>query len=158
MGEGLWKVSHQPFRLCIVFFGQKPEIVSKRQESLKQLLCFLATTLKNIGIDQPKRAGEKCAFSCRQAIHALRAMVGIALDQSIAKQFFLNGLHRSLDARIMRRKKTDQRDHQQAGIDLSRSIILRKGVARRIEPLVAYVLMDLLSNPFPAGCIAGKME
>ncbi len=43
----------------------------------------------------------------------------------------------------------DQRDHQQARIERFRPVVLREGVALRIESLLADLVVDLLAHPAP---------
>src|SRR5581483_8982938 len=74
----------------------------------------------------------------------------VALDKTIVQQLALNAGNRAGDARILGRQKTDQRNHQQAGIWLRRAVILHEGILVAVEALFAYLVVDGIAERTPA--------
>src|SRR5580658_11236670 len=76
--------------------------------------------------------------------------------KTVLHQMGFDGFYRADHACIFWRKKTNQRHHQEAGVEVFGSVILHKGIHIRIEALPADLLMNGTTKFFPSGDIYGE--
>ena len=82
----------------------------------------------------------------------------IAIDKTVAEQRPLDAFDRAADARIGRRQKTDERNHEQAGVGFFAAVILHEAIVLLAEAALAHFGMNVISHFFPARGIAGQAK
>ena len=103
------------------------------------------TPLQDVIVDKPKAARQKRAFAFRQTITGIFDFVAqnkFPIDQELV----LDGSKRSLNSWIACRKKTDERDQQQAGIEPLGAVGLHETVKIAVETALADFGMNFASN------------
>ena len=63
-------------------------------------------------------------------------------DKAVDHEIALDRFDGASDARVARRQKADQRDHQQTGIEILASIVLYECIALMVETAATHLLMD----------------
>src|SRR5215831_6587332 len=145
---GLREITQHATGERINLLAQQPHIITARQQPVEQLLRFRVTPLQNVIINEPETAREKRSFARRQAI--ARMLGFVAHDEfAIDQQPVLDRSKRSLDARVLRGKKTNDRDQQQAGIKSFRAVGLDKAAELAVEPALAHFGMDFVGDVVP---------
>ena len=155
MRKGLRKISQLPLCPRVVFLRQQADVVAKREKAVEEFTGLVAAAKQDEVVDVPEAARKKCSFTRRQPI--LGRIRVIAMDQSIDHQFTPDGLDGSTNARIIGRQETHQRDHQQAGIQLARTVGLHKTSARAVEASRTDIFVDALTNLAPPIQLRGKL-
>ena len=151
MGERLGKVAHEPTRDRVVLLGQQAEVVAQVEEPLEELAGIVVTTQQRQAVSHPERAGQEGTFSAGEAVDLARVRGAIAEDEVPFDQLSLDGLDRPPHPRVSRREESDQRDHQQAGIERIGPVVLGERSLRGVESLFAHLVVDLgpdLAPPF----------
>src|ERR1700680_578792 len=108
---------------------------------------FLMAALQFVVVRHPKRASQKRSFSVRQAVD--RRILCVASDKTISHETRFNRLDRPLYARIIGFQKSNQRHHEDAGVEMFGAVILHKRIHTRIETLLANLLVDGIAKSFP---------
>src|SRR5689334_18027638 len=92
MRESLRKITEQPARTRIVFFGHQSEIVAERQQLLEQLYRIVAPSDQSETVCQPEAACEKHPFAAGQPVET--GARRIAQNKTVADQLALDRLDR----------------------------------------------------------------
>jgi hypothetical protein len=87
--ERLRKVSQLAFGDRIVFFGQKANVVPRRQKPLEKLSGLVISPLQDVIVGQPKTTCQKHALSGREAVRPGAGV--IPKDIAIADEIVLDG-------------------------------------------------------------------
>src|SRR5215212_2940467 len=77
-------------------------------------------------------------------------MGGVTGNEAVLHQAVLDGAKRSLHALVVGRKEADQRNHEQARIELLGPEILDEGAELSIEPLTANGVVNFAPDPSPS--------
>ena len=77
-------------------------------------------------------------------------------DKAIFDEMSFDGFNRPDYTRIVRRKKANQRHHQDASVEVFASVILHKGIHIRIEAPPANLLMNGITKVCPSWYIYGE--
>src|SRR5580700_9507720 len=114
-------------------------------------------------VGEPKATGKKKPFTRGQSIGALSG--AISIDKAVGDEVLLNRCNSAKHAGVIGRQEAELRDQQQRSVDLSRSVVLDKGVALAIvgtfedlvgdaiadfDPVIAWSLIAVLVNRFDA--------
>ena len=75
VGERLGKVANQALSVRVVFLCEQADIVTEADEPLEQVLRVRGTSDQDIGVGEPKAAGEERPFAGRQAVLARSGVV-----------------------------------------------------------------------------------
>src|SRR5439155_3661703 len=73
----------------------------------------------------------------------------VAHHEAVAEELALDGLDRPAHAPIGRGEKTDERDHEQARVEVRRAERLRERVPLRVVALVADLAVDRVAERSP---------
>ena len=128
--------------------ASKPDVVAARKQTVEQLAGFGIAALQDVIVDQPEAAREKRAFARRQAVAWVFGFVAqheFVVDQ----QALLDRPKRSADPRIVRWKKADKRDQQQAGVEPLGAVGLHEAVEVAVEAALADLRMDFIGDLAP---------
>ena len=87
----------------------------------------------------------------RQSVNC--RILRIASDKTILHEMCFDGFDGTDNASIARWKKSDQRHHQEAGVQMLGAVVLHKGIEFSVEALLANLLVDGLSKCLPAGYV-----
>src|SRR5262249_8749858 len=145
---GLGKVAQHPPSERIKLLRQQAHVIAARKQAIEQSTRFRATALQDVIVDEPEAACEKRAFARRQAVARVLAFVAqekLAADQ----QALLDCAQRPTDPRIVGRKEPDDRDQQQAGIELFGAVGLDEAAELAIEAALAHFRLDLIGDLAP---------
>src|ERR1700687_3185971 len=74
MGEGLREVAELPLLGRIVFFGEQPDVVTQRQQTLEERPRVIIATEHRIVVGEPEAAGQEGAFSPGKTV---RSRIGV---------------------------------------------------------------------------------
>ena len=153
VGERLREIAHQPLRLGVVFLRQQAHVVAQTQQPFVEPLGVFMTPKEVKIVREPERAGQEGALARRQAVRPrVRA---VALHEAVVHQVLLDGLDGAANARVGGRQEADQRDHQQAGVEVLRAVILHEGAELRVEALFTDFPMDFVAA-FPPAIRPGR--
>jgi hypothetical protein len=72
------------------------------------------------------------------------------VDQAVDRQLALDGGHRALDPRVVGGQEPDQRDQEQAGVQVVGPVVLHEGVALAVVALAADLVVELAADAPPA--------
>ena len=75
----------------------------------------------------------------------------VALHEAIDEQVALDGFDRADDARIVGGQEAHEREHQAAGVELGRAVVLREGTDGRVVALLADLAMHVVAQVVPLG-------
>jgi hypothetical protein len=101
----------------IMLLGQKTNVVRSGNGSFKDRLGIAHLTHEHETVDQSERTDEERSFSSgKSVVHASRS---ITPDQSIYHQLASYPLDRFVHPVVVCGNKADERQAQQAGVDLS---------------------------------------
>src|SRR3954469_4355452 len=132
--EGLWKVCDEAFDLQVVLLRQEAKVGSQCEQALEQRSRILVAALQNVIVDQPEAAGEKNSLLADKPVHR-RGRI-IAHHKTIFEQVLLDGRHRALYSRVIRRQKADQRQQKKTRVQFLVPIGLDKAIQLGVEPFV----------------------
>ena len=100
---------------------------------------------QDIGVGEPKAAGEEGSFAGGQAVHGRGGIV--PEHEPAAQQLSLDGLDSALDARVVRRQEADLRDQQRARVQQIAVVCLGERAEIWVERSPADLLVDLCADP-----------
>src|SRR5687768_1007111 len=80
MRERLRKISEHALLRRVVLFGEQPDVVAERKQSIDQLFRFLPSSAHRVRIGEPEAASEKRAFVARQSVDLRRGVVAMHED------------------------------------------------------------------------------
>src|ERR671930_444812 len=143
----LGKIPEEPLAGDTVQLGQLADVVSQLEHAREHSLGVVVAAEQMETLREPERADEEGAFARREAVVELLA--AIASDEPVLDEIRLDRLDRRPHALLVRRKKTDERQPQQAGIDLVPSVDAREAPAPLVEALRQDVFPDLVAEPLP---------
>ena len=149
VGEGLGKVAHQPTGHRVVLLGQEAEVVAKSEEPIEELAGVVVPSQQRKAVGQPERTGQEGAFPAGQPVDVAGVDGPVPQHESPLDQLALDGLDGSPDPRVVSGQEPDQRDHQQAGVELVGSVVLGERALVGVEALVADLVVDLLADLLP---------
>ena len=149
VAECLGEVAHQPTGHRVVLLGEQSQIVAKVEQALEELAGVVLPPEQRQAVGQPERAGQERTLATGQAVDLTGVGRSVAEDEVAFHQLPLDGLHGGPDPWIGGRQEADQRDHQQAGIEAIRPVVLRERALGGVEPLVTHLVMDLLADLAP---------
>src|SRR5438105_3256842 len=145
MRECLWKIPELSLRSRIVFLRKQPEIVSDREQTLKEIARFLFSAHAMQTGNHPERARQKHAFSARQSVHTF-FFGPITKHETVLHELALDRFDRPAHSLIGKRQEPRKRHHEQTRIEGIRSVILRKGfLVWAISPRANFG-MDFIAN------------
>ena len=144
VGERLREIADQPPRHRVVLLGQQAEVVAEVEQPLEELAGIVVAPEHAQAVGQPERAGEERALPAAQAVDLTGVHGPVAEDEVALHQLPLDRLDRPPDPGVAGRQEADQRDHQQAGVELVRAVVLGEGPLLGVEALVADLVVDLL--------------
>src|SRR5919201_3012033 len=144
----LRKISEEPLAGHPVLLGQQADIVPQADCAREHSLGILEAAEQMETLGEPERAEEEGAFPGWEPVVELLA--AIASNEAVIDQICLDRLDRRLHARVVRWEKTDQRQPQQAGIDVVSPVEADEAAAFLVEALREDVLADLVTELLPA--------
>src|SRR4029453_2213454 len=77
-------------------------------------------------------------------------LVAVAPQETVTGKLPLHGRHGAADARVLRRQESDDRQEQQARVELRAAVRLRERPERLAPRLVADLCVDLVADAAPA--------
>ena len=135
VAERLREVADAGGRARVVLLGQQPDIVAQRQQPLEQLARLVAAADQREVVGQPERArrnapspgGSPSTPSRRRSCSAARSR------RSSSSRSIASTVPRTRGSSA--RQEADQRDHQQARVELARAVVLgERACAPRRSP------------------------
>jgi hypothetical protein len=106
MRKRLRKIADQALGALIVFFTQQTDVVPQGNEIAEKPLRVGNAALQNVGINEPKAAGEKRAFFWREPVVCLFRV--ITHDKTVAQQAALDCRDSNFHPRIGDGQKADR--------------------------------------------------
>src|SRR5205085_3452979 len=77
-------------------------------------------------------------------------------DEAVAAELAPDGVDRPGDALVASREEADERDVEDAGVELLRPVVLREGAAVGVVPALADLAVDLVADLLPA--VEGRLQ
>src|SRR6516225_5426643 len=102
-------------------------------------------TLQYIIVDEPKAARQESSFAGGQAVAPVFGFVP-QNEFTIDQKSVLDRPQCAADSGVLRRKKADDRDQQEAGIEPLRTIGLHKALLLTVETALADFGMDFVGD------------
>src|SRR5262245_59871849 len=146
--ERLRKVAQESPRARIVLLGQKADVVADVAKALEECARLGLLALQREIVGQPEAAREKGALTRGQPVELGDGLV--SRHEAIGREATADGLDGSEHARILRRKESDERNHQEARVEQLRAVVLQEGAELPIEPVLAHVRVDRGADVSPA--------
>lgn len=75
MRERLRKVADVALQLCVLFLGQKPQVITQSEKPFEQFFSFRQAASQGVVVDQPESAREECALFPWQAVGTVLGVV-----------------------------------------------------------------------------------
>ena len=138
--EGLRVVADETVRLRIVLFGEQADVIAQCEQCCKQAAGVASASQQREVVGQPEVAQQERRFAGGQAVNC--AGRGVPGDKAVGDQALLYGRYGAAHSRIVGRKESHQRQHQQTGVEFRRSIGLHEGSQLGVEPLTADFVVD----------------
>src|SRR5919106_3739771 len=146
--ERLREIAEQPARARVVLLGQPADVVADSQDALENLARLGQSALQGEVVGQPQGAGKERPFPRRQAIHlGPRPVAG---DEPIHGELVADRLRGRAHPSVRSRQESDERDHQQAGVDLAATVVLHEHALATVDTVTADVGVDGLAYLPPA--------
>ena len=150
MTVGLRKIAQHAAGQRIELFGEQTDVIAAREQTVEQLAGFRIAALQYVVIDEPKAARQESSFTCGQAVAGVFGFV--AQNEFIRRsavsprspEAFLGPADR------LGRKKADQRDQQQTGIEPLGAVGLHKAVKVAVETALTDFGMDFVGDLAPS--------
>ena len=149
MAVSLRKIAKHPASLGIELFREQTHVITVREQTLEQLARFVIAALKDVIVDEPEAARQKCTFTFGQAVAGIVAFVTqheFAIDQ----QSVLDRAKRPLNARVARGKETDKGNQQQTGIEPLGAIRLHEAIQLCVKSTLTNFSMNFVRDLTPA--------
>src|ERR1019366_8753901 len=86
-----------------------------------------------------ERTGEKRALATRKPVDVLGLLRVVPAHETVQRELALDGLDRPDHPGVLRWEEAHDRDHEHAGVELLRAVVLREGVAIGVEALLAHL-------------------
>ena len=80
------------------------------------------------------------------------------MHHSVLREFELDGFDGRANTRIARREKSDERHHQQTGIEFIGAVELCEGVAARVKAAFSDVVVNSFAKPGPPFAVARQFK
>src|ERR1700730_18038585 len=139
--EGLRKVAKEPFCSGIVLLGEQADVGREPDKSIEQREPLVAPAEQLVAVDEPEGAREEDAFAGRESVRAV-VMGAVAQHEPVLEQIALDRLDRSPNARVGCRQEADQREQEQACVELLRSVGPHERSEFSVKTLFAYLRVD----------------
>src|SRR5215469_6256722 len=140
MGESLREISHQAAAVRVIFLAKEAYVVAQPDQAIEKRPRLIPPSLQAVDVDQPEAAGEERSLPGRQAVR--RAFAVVTQDETVHHQAALDRRHSAAHPRIVGRQEAEDRDLQEACVDLLATIGLDEAVERRIERVAADILVN----------------
>ena len=137
------------FVVGVVLLREHADVVLQAAETLEQLARFVLASDEREVVDQPERRQQERPLAGRETVD--RVVVGrrVALHEPVDHQLALDRLDGADDPRIARRQEADAGEHEQAGVELVRAVVLHEAVLLRVEALLADLGLHLVGELAP---------
>ena len=116
VGEGLRKIAEEMCSRWVVLLREEPDVVGERHQPFEQPGGLLNPSLQHVVVGQPERACEKHTFAGGQPVDMSVGRRAIPQHEAVSDQLPFDGRDRAEHPRVVCRKETDERQHQQAGV------------------------------------------
>src|SRR5690348_11974603 len=144
MRPRLREVAHQAPRPDIVFLGQEADVVANPEQSAKERPGVRAASYQTVVVGEPETGRQKSAFRLTGRGAAL-----MTHDKALLKELLLDAFNRCDYARVLGRKKPDERKKKKAGVNFVRAIRLSEVTKTGIKAKAADVFVDFAANRPP---------
>jgi hypothetical protein len=145
VGKRLREGSDEATSVGVVLLAEQTDIVLQVQESIKERGRFVTSPEEQIHVGEPEAAREKFSFAMWQSIAR-----EVLRDESIMKELALDRGNRSDDARIMRWKKTDEGNHEQARVRPFGAVVLHEALELVVPTRSANLFVNLHAESAPS--------
>src|SRR5829696_8377610 len=150
VGERLGEVAELAAGRRVELLSQQADVVAEGEEALEDGQRLLTPAHQGQVVGQPEGAGQERPLAGRQPVHRLRPLGRVAVDEAVDHQLALDGRHRGLDPRVAGGQEPDQRDLEQAGVQVVGPVELDEGVALGVVALPAHLVVELAADRPPA--------
>ena len=103
---------------------------------------------QRVVVGQPEGAGQERAFAGGQPV--VRRSAVVAIHEAVPQQVLFDSGDGAAHARVGRGEETDQRDHQETGVEEFRAERLDEGADFGVEAVAANAVVDRLAHLAPA--------
>src|SRR6478672_4273957 len=148
VGERLREVPEQALLLRVVLLGEEADVVREADQPLEQHMRIVVPAEELVAVDEPERAGKKDAFANREPVDAVIAR-SISEDKAVTQEVALDRCDRAAHARVACGEEADERDQEQAGVELLRAVGLDEAAKRLVVPTLEHLRSDLVANLMP---------
>ena len=145
MAERLREVADLPPARDVVLLGEQAEVVGQPEQPLEQRARLVDAAVERERVDQPERAGEELALVAGQAV--------VGLPPSSSARRSRRGRARAAtasivpgDALVVAGQEADERDVQDAGVELARAVVLGERAALAVVAALADLRVDLVAD------------
>src|SRR5262245_34807200 len=142
MRKRLREVAQESLGCRLVLLREKANIVPQGEKPLENSTSLAWSALQDEVVREPEAAGQKHALSRRQPVQAL--VRAVAHHEAVDRQLALDRFHGPFDARIAAWQEADDRDQEQARVELARAVVLDERVTARVIAVPAHVGVDAL--------------
>ncbi len=127
--KGLGEIAGETAEVGVVFFREKTERGAERKQAFEEGEGFVAATEQRETIDEPKGARKERAFAGRETIDTGLLAGVVALHEAVGGELALDRFDGAHDAFVVNREKADQREHEEARVELMGAVELGEAAA-----------------------------
>ena len=143
MRERLREVAEQPLRLGVVLLGEQADVVREADEPVEERVRLVVPAEQLVAVDEPERAREKDALAGRAARRRRRRACGSGGRSPSRSSSRSTASTVPRIARVVGGQEADERNQQEARVELLRAVGLDERAERRVEAALADLRMDL---------------
>ena len=134
VGEGLGEVSDQSTGHRVVLLGQQAQVVAQVEQAIEELAGIVLAAEQGQAVGQPERAGQERPLAAGQPVDVAGVDGPVAEDEVTLHQLPLDGLDGGPHPGVRGREEPHQGDHQQAGVQLVRAVVLGEAPLSTLNP------------------------
>lgn len=158
MGEGLRVVASEAAGVSVVFLGEETERGAEREEAIEESDGFVAAAEKGEAVDEPEGARKEGTLAGREAVDVGGSGGMIAADEAVGDEIALDGFDRADDAWIVDGEEADEREHEEARVELLGAVELREDAVGGVVTAGADLVVNAIAGVAPAVEFAVELE